>query len=158
VYSCNLLKLVICVIFFIYLASKLKKIKNLINSMRYFFYQCSFFTQYLLNYDEHNSLTCEVFSLRFAWDLHGRDRMVVGFTTTYVYNQCLSALAWVRIPFRRGVLDTTLCDIVCQWLATGWWFSLGTPVSSINKTDCHDIAEILLKVALNTITLTLSIN
>ena len=27
----------------------------------------------------------------------------------------------------------------------------GTPVSSINKTDRHDIAEILLKVALNTI-------
>ena len=27
-------------------------------------------------------------------------------------------------------------------------------VCSINKTDCHDIAEILLKVALNTITLT----
>jgi hypothetical protein len=30
------------------------------------------------------------------------------------------------------------------------WFSLGMPVSSINKTDHHDIAEILLKVALNT--------
>ena len=30
-------------------------------------------------------------------------------------------------------------------------FSPGTPVSSINKTDCHDIAEILLKVAFNTI-------
>jgi hypothetical protein len=29
--------------------------------------------------------------------------------------------------------------------------SLGTPVSSTNKTDCHDITEILLKVALNTI-------
>jgi hypothetical protein len=29
-----------------------------------------------------------------------------------------------------------------------------TPVSSTNKTDLHDIAEILLKVALNTITLT----
>ena len=27
-------------------------------------------------------------------------------------------------------------------------------VCSINKTDCHDIAEILLKVTLNTITLT----
>jgi hypothetical protein len=27
-------------------------------------------------------------------------------------------------------------------------------VSSTNKTDCHDITEILLKVALNTITLT----
>jgi hypothetical protein len=28
--------------------------------------------------------------------------------------------------------------------------SLGTPVSSTIKTDCHDITEILLKVALNT--------
>ena len=51
----------------------------------------------------------------------------------------------------RGVLDTTLCDKVCQWLATGRWFSPCTPVSSTNKTDHHDIAEILLKVALNTI-------
>jgi hypothetical protein len=33
---------------------------------------------------------------------------------------------------------------------TGWWFSPGTPVSSTNKTDRHDIAEILLKVALIT--------
>jgi hypothetical protein len=30
-------------------------------------------------------------------------------------------------------------------------FSAGPPVSSTNKTDRHDIAEILLKVALNTI-------
>ena len=40
---------------------------------------------------------------------------------------------------------------VCQWLATGQWFSPGPLVSSTNKTDCHDITEILLKVALNTI-------
>ena len=53
------------------------------------------------------------------------------------------------IRSRRGVLDTTLCDKVCQWLASGWWFSMGTPVSSTNKTDCHDITEILLKVTLN---------
>jgi hypothetical protein len=38
-----------------------------------------------------------------------------------------------------------------QSLATGWWFSQGTPVSSTHKTDCHDITEILLKVAFNTI-------
>jgi hypothetical protein len=31
---------------------------------------------------------------------------------------------------------------------TGRWFS---PVSSTNETDCHDITEMLLKVALNTI-------
>ena len=30
-------------------------------------------------------------------------------------------------------------------------FFLGTPVSSTNKTDCHGITEILLKVAVNTI-------
>ena len=35
---------------------------------------------------------------------------------------------------------------------TDWWFSPGTPVSSTNKTDCHDLAEIVLKVVLNTIT------
>ena len=33
------------------------------------------------------------------------------------------------------------------------WFSPGTPVSSTNKTDRNDITEILLKVALNTISL-----
>ena len=89
----------------------------------------------------------------------------------------------VRTRSWRSVLDTTLCDKVCQWLATGWWFSQGTPVPSSNKTerhditdhhditdyhditdhhditdrhditDHHDIAEILLKVALNIITL-----
>jgi hypothetical protein len=48
----------------------------------------------------------------------------------------------------RGVLDTTLCDKVCQWLATGRWFSPGILVSSINKTDRNDITEILLKVVL----------
>jgi hypothetical protein len=37
----------------------------------------------------------------------------------------------------------------------GWWFSLGTLVSSTNKTDHHDITEKLLKVALNTIVLAL---
>ena len=43
-----------------------------------------------------------------------------------------------------------LCDKVCQWLATGQWFSLSTLVSSTNKSDLHNIAEILLKGALNT--------
>jgi hypothetical protein len=35
--------------------------------------------------------------------------------------------------------------------STGWWFSPGPPVSSTNKTDRHDITEIMLKMALNTI-------
>ena len=54
----------------------------------------------------------------------------------------------------RGVLDTT-CVKVCQWLATGRWFSPGTLVSSTDKTNCHDITEVLFKMALNAKTLTL---
>jgi hypothetical protein len=34
-------------------------------------------------------------------------------------------------------------------LAHGWWFYPSTPASSTSKTGRHDIAEILLKVALN---------
>jgi hypothetical protein len=71
----------------------------------------------------------------------------------YLCNQCLSPLKlWVRIPLMRGVLDATLCYKVCQWIATGRWFSPGTPVPSTNKTDRLDRTEILLKVALSTIT------
>jgi hypothetical protein len=51
----------------------------------------------------------------------------------------------------RGVLDTTLCDKVLSVTCRGLWFYPGTLVSSTNKTDCHDITEILLKVVFNTI-------
>ena len=44
--------------------------------------------------------------------------------TNYLCNQCISPLTlWVRIPFMRVIPDTTLCDQVWQWLATGRWFS-----------------------------------
>ena len=55
----------------------------------------------------------------------------------YLCNQCLSPLMlWVRISIRARC--TTLCDNICQWLATCWWLSPGPPVSSTNKTDRHD--------------------
>ena len=41
-------------------------------------------------------------------------------------------------------------DKVYQLLAQDRWFSLGTPASFTTKTGRHDIAELLLKVALNT--------
>jgi hypothetical protein len=41
-------------------------------------------------------------------------------------------------------------DKVYQLLAHGRWFSPGTPASSTTKSGRHDIAEILLKVPLNT--------
>jgi hypothetical protein len=54
--------------------------------------------------------------------------MVVEFTTTcaivaYHHLSCeFEPHSW------RGVLDKTLCDKVCQCLATGLWISLGTPM------------------------------
>jgi hypothetical protein len=52
---------------------------------------------------------------------------------------------------RRGrdgmvVGSTTVCDQVCQLLASGQWFSPDPPASSTNISDCHDIAEILLNI------------
>jgi hypothetical protein len=74
----------------------------------------------------------------------------------YLCNQWLSPLMlWFRIPLRWGVLDATLSYKVCQWLVVSRWFSPDNPVSSTNKSDRHDIAEIWLKVVINTITLTL---
>jgi hypothetical protein len=58
----------------------------------------------------------------------------------------IATILWVRC-----VLDTTLCDEVCQWLAAGLLFSPSIPISSTNKTDRHDITDILLKVVVNTI-------
>ena len=55
----------------------------------------------------------------------------------------------VRIPLRRCVLDTTLCDQVCQWLAAGRWFSPDTHVPSTNNSNRHDITEILLNTINN---------
>jgi hypothetical protein len=49
------------------------------------------------------------------------------------------------------------CTKVCQWLTADRCFFPSTPVSSTNKTDRHDIAELLLKVVfLNTRTLTVT--
>ena len=62
--------------------------------------------------------------------------------------------AWVRARLcklqKRCTRLAAASDKVYQLLAHGRWFSQGTPASSTTKTGRHDIAEILLKVALNT--------
>ena len=67
----------------------------------------------------------------------------------FLCNQCLSLLKlWVLIPLMEK----------CTWYNIMWWTLSVTcdrsVVFSINKTGRHDITEILLNVALNTITLT----
>ena len=79
--------------------------------------------------------------------------------SSWIYNYMYIKFLWLLKLFEhrswRHVPDTTLCDKVCHWLSVGRWFSPGTPVSSINKTDRHNITEIFLKDALNTINLNL---
>jgi hypothetical protein len=62
--------------------------------------------------------------------------------------------AWVRTQLcklQKGCTRLAFVgDKVYQLLAHGRWFSPGTPASSTTKNGRHDIAEILLKVALNT--------
>ena len=77
-----------------------------------------------------------------------------GLPWSWSYNYLSAISVRFRIPLMRAVLDTTSRDKVCQLLAAGRLFPPGTLVSSTNKTDRHDINEILLKVALSTITLT----
>ena len=55
------------------------------------------------------------------------------------------------VNYKKGCTQLAAAsDKVYQLLAQGRWFSPGTPASSTTKTGCHDVAEILLKVALNT--------
>ena len=70
-----------------------------------------------------------------------------------------TSLSPIRREFIPGFVNyqkrctrlTAASDKVYQLLAHGRWFSRGTPASSTTKTGRHDdIAEILLKVALNT--------
>ena len=44
--------------------------------------------------------------------------------------------------------------VAVSFIGGNLWFSLCTPIFLTNKADRHDITEILLKVELNTITLT----
>ena len=73
----------------------------------------------------------------------------------YLCNQCLSPLTlWVWTPFMARCTQYNIMwyslSVTCDR------FSLCIPVSSTNKTDRHTVAEILLKVTLNTINLSLS--
>jgi len=69
-----------------------------------------------------------------------------------------TSLSPIRRGFARGFVNykkgctqlSASSDKVYRLLAHCRWFSPGTPSSSTTKSGRHDIAEILLKVVLNT--------
>jgi hypothetical protein len=74
------------------------------------------------------------------------------FDNTQIPFSYTSAFAPGFAIYKKGCTRlATTRDKVYQLLAHGQWFSPVTSASSTTKTDRHDIAGILLKVALNTI-------
>jgi len=80
----------------------------------------------------------------YTWDCRGRVRMIVAFTTTYA----ISVYHHWCCEFESG---RGTHHFVIKFLSDLRQIGCFSEVSSTNKTDCHDIAEIVLKVALNTI-------
>ena len=60
-----------------------------------------------------------------------------------------SVIFFLFIILLLKVLHAIPYDIVCQWPSTGGWFSQRSPVSCTNKTNRHDITEILLNLTLH---------
>ena len=77
-------------------------------------------------------------------------RMIVGFATTYAIN----VYHHLNRDSNPDHGEVYLMQYYVIKLVNGW-FSQGTPLSCINKTDGYDITEILLKMVLKTITLIL---
>jgi energy-converting hydrogenase Eha subunit E len=97
----------------------------------------------------HSSLS-QFWSNSF-WTLH----IMHGFTTTHAISAYSPLKWWVRIQLMANCNRYNIMWYICLWLEAGWWFSPGTLISSTNKSDRHDITEILLKIALNTISIAL---
>ena len=78
----------------------------------------------------------------------------VGGVIISVYFKGFSAILWLSGRSGEVYLIGHYVIKFVKWPAADrlWWFSLGTLVPSANKTDCHNITEVLLKVALCTIT------
>jgi hypothetical protein len=72
--------------------------------------------------------------------------MIAGFTTTYAISACHHRRCEFESRTGRGV-QYYVIKVVSDLRQVGGFLK----VSSTNKTDRHDITEILLKVALNTI-------
>ena len=81
----------------------------------------------------------------------GSMSQVVGSNSSY---KLITNTAWVRAQLcklqKRCTRLAAASDKTCKLLAQGRWSFPGTPASSTTKTGRPDIAEILLKVALNT--------
>jgi hypothetical protein len=117
---------------------------EIIYLLTFVIYLINFFNLNLMNKYRCFNLSLHTITCLLTPMLHSK--------TSYLCNQCLSPQKlWVSTPFMARCTCTryNIMFVSDLWYVGGF-FSC-TPVSSTNKPDRHDIAEILLKVALNTI-------
>jgi hypothetical protein len=108
--------------------------------------------------DKHHYTSCIITCYRSRCNkidhLHISDLILKLYVFTHIYRSYLSF--YCEGPSWSWSYGSWIYNYICnQCLSplTLWVRILGITVSSTNKTDRHDITEILLKVALNTITL-----
>ena len=113
------------------------------------------------NLNDYVSLSNIIFLLRYInttksqqrWGCRDRDRMVVGFTITYEM-QSVPITTNLVSSNPTQEMDNSIQHHVIKFVTdlpqVGGFLLVLPPVSSINKTDRHDITEILLNVALKT--------
>ena len=96
----------------------------------------------------NSTFICLLYSI--LWVRHSISRRLIAYSIITI-----PGVNWTIKTINNWIFQLTsyACDKVCQWLMGGRWFSPGTPVSFTNKNDGHNITELLLKVALSTITL-----
>ena len=132
---------------------------NLQFSMQYFIDNCLSFFLFILTIVLSVFLPCMASNYSFGifklfWGGPGGSMSQIVGLTNNSYKP-ITNTAWVHArlcKLQKGCTRLAAAsDKVYQLLAHGRWFSPGTPVSSTTKTCRQDIAEILLKVALNTI-------
>ena len=108
---------------------------------------------------KNNPALGEVCSIQHYLWLHGSKSYVIQYIiqNSEIYLkicQMTNPQILLSFPAHGKVYSIHYYVIKCvNYLYQLRWFSPGTPHSSSNKTDRHDITEIVLKVALNTITL-----
>jgi len=118
--------LVFCVVFLSFVCLRsVSCVANVASASIWYILDCLFgFLQCLLTF---------FLIFNYSWGLKYTHIKLAITCYTYLYTAYQFNTLWVWIPFRRGVLDTSLCDKVWHWLEAGRWFSLSNLVSSTNK-------------------------
>jgi hypothetical protein len=144
-----------------HLGSNLKIKNEKKTSFKYLFMRISYITSFIISVFLILSLHCLYFNWVLIIHIWYHQSFKGPRVAQWVRSLDLTAHTSLS-PIRRGfapnfVNDKKGCtrlaaasDKASQLLGQGRWFSTGAPASSTNKTGNHDIAEILLKVALNT--------